>query len=100
MHILWSFEMFLRIQIISSKVKKLVAKGLIESFVQRCSVKKVLLEISQNSQENIKKSLWHRCFFAKCLRTPFLQNTSGGCFWIKGQCPEMLKFCVTNDLLY
>ena len=33
----------------------------------------------------LKKSLWHRCFpvnFAKFLRTPFLQNTSGGCFWI------------------
>ena len=28
----------------------------------------------------LKKSLWHRCFpvnFAKFLRTPFLQNTSG-----------------------
>ena len=33
----------------------------------------------------LKKSLWHRCFpvnFAKFLRTPFLQNTSGGCFWM------------------
>ena len=32
----------------------------------------------------LKKSLWHRCFsadFAKFLRTPFLQITSGGCFW-------------------
>ena len=34
-----------------------------------------------------KKGLWHRCLpvnFAKLLRTPFLQNTSGGCFlnWI------------------
>ena len=32
----------------------------------------------------LKKRLWHRCFsvnFAKFLRTPFLQNTSGGCFW-------------------
>ena len=31
----------------------------------------------------IKKRLWHSCFpvnFAKFLRTPFLQNTSGGCF--------------------
>ena len=31
----------------------------------------------------LKKSLWHRCFpvnFAKFLRTPFLQNTSCGCF--------------------
>ena len=55
----------------------------------RCSIKKVFLEISQNSQENIcardlkknlKKNLWHRCFpvnFAKFLRTPFLQSTSG-----------------------
>ena len=61
---------------------------------QRCSVKNLLLEITQNSQENIcarvcffdintglrtatllKKRLWHRCFpvnFAKFLRTPFL----------------------------
>ena len=31
----------------------------------------------------LKKRLWHRCFpvnFANFLRTPFLQNTSGGCF--------------------
>ena len=40
---------------------------------QRCSIKKVFLKISQNSQEN-------RCFpvnFAKFLRTSFLQNTTG-----------------------
>ena len=32
----------------------------------------------------ITKILQHRCFpvkFAKFLRTPFLQNTPGGCFW-------------------
>ena len=32
----------------------------------------------------LKKGLWHRCFpvnFAKFLRTSFLPNTSGGCFW-------------------
>ena len=32
----------------------------------------------------IKKRLQHKCFpvkFAKILRTPFLQNTSGGCLW-------------------
>ena len=32
----------------------------------------------------LKKRLWHRCFpvnFAKFLRTPFSQNTSGGCFY-------------------
>ena len=61
-------------------------------------MKKVFLEISQNSQENtcagvsflfkvadlrpetlLKKRPWLRCFpvnFAKFLRTPFLQNTS------------------------
>ena len=55
---------------------------------QRRSMKKVFLEISQNSQENtcarvsflLKKRPWHRCFlvnFAKFARTPFLQNTSG-----------------------
>ena len=30
---------------------------------------------------SLKRRLWHRCFlmnFAKFLRTPFLQNTSGG----------------------
>ena len=62
-----------------------------EAVVQKCSVKKVFLEIFQNSQENtcarvsfliklqacvtlLKKRLWHRCFpvnFAKFLRTPF-----------------------------
>ena len=67
-----------------------------------CYVKEVFLEISQYSQENtcarvsflitllaapatlLKKRLWHRCFpvnFEKFIRTPFLQNTSGGCFW-------------------
>ena len=64
-----------------------------EVVVQRCSVKKVFLEISQNSQENtcarvffnevaplrpvtlLKKRFWHRCFpvnFVKFLRTRFL----------------------------
>ena len=52
-----------------------------------CSIKKVFLEISQNSQENtlrlaslLKKRLRHRCFlvnFSKYLRTPFLQISFG-----------------------
>ena len=67
-----------------------------EAVAQRCSVKKVFLEISQNSQENtcarasfliklqawdlqlyLKKKLWHRCFpvnFVKFLRTPWLKE--------------------------
>ena len=48
-----------------------------DSIVQRCSLKKVFLKISENSQENnfrprpatlLKKRLWHSCFpvnFAK-----------------------------------
>ena len=73
---------------------------ILEEVVQRCSANKVLLEISQNSQENtrvrvsffkelqampatlLKKRLWHRCFpvnFVTFLRTLFSQNTSGCC---------------------
>ena len=60
-----------------------------EAVAGRCFVKKVFLEISQNSKENIyarvsflitlltllKKRFWHRCFLvntAKFLRTPYL----------------------------
>ena len=49
----------------------------------------MFLESSQNSHENtsvrvslLKKRLWLRCFsvnFTKFLRTPFSQNSSGGC---------------------
>ena len=43
----------------------------------------------------LKKSPWHKCFpvtFAKFLRTPFLQNTSSGCFWrAKDECMSVLK---------
>ena len=61
------------------------------SLHHRCSIKKVFLDISQNSQENtcarvsflmklrpatlLKKRLWHRCFpvnFDEFLKTPFL----------------------------
>ena len=54
------------------------------SSLQTCSVKKVSLEISQNSQENtcarvtlLKKGLWHRCFpvnFVKFLGNTFLHR--------------------------
>ena len=61
--------------------------------------KKVFLEISQNSQENtcargvnrvagpplLKERLWHMCYpvsFAKFLRTPFLTEHLGGCFYL------------------
>ena len=71
----------------------------LEAVIQRCSVKKVLSEISENSQENtcarasflvklqawglrpatlLKKRLLHRCFpvnFVKFLITPFFYRT-------------------------
>ena len=56
-----------------------------EAVVQRCSVKKVFLEISQNSQENTQKIFHYRCFLvnsAKFLITSFLKNPSDGCFCI------------------
>ena len=67
-----------------------------KAVTQKCSVKQVLLETSQNSRENtcarfsffnkvaglrsatlLKKRLWHGCFpvtFAKFIRTPFLKE--------------------------
>ena len=65
-----------------------------EAVAQRCSVKNVFLEISQDSLENtcfrisfltklqacnfVKKRLWHKCFpvnFARFLRTFFSHST-------------------------
>ena len=74
----------------------LLGLHIIRSSHWRCSMKKGVLKISQNSQENtcpglrpatlLTKKIWHKCFlvnFEKCLRTPFLQNTSG----------RLLPFC-------
>ena len=59
----------------------LFLKVYLEEVIRRCSVKNMLLKISQNSQENtcvrvyfLKKRLFHGCFpvnFVKFLRTPF-----------------------------
>ena len=91
-----------------------------EAVTQRCSVRKVFLEIPQNSQENTcaraKKRLWHRCFpvnFAKFLRTPFLWKTPGllllkffkysnvynvGEDLLRAFCKLLyLRFCVSSD---
>ena len=59
---------------------------LLEAVAQSCSVKKVFLRISQNSQENTCARLSGTGVFLwilrKFSRTPFLQNTSGGCFYL------------------
>ena len=61
--------------------------GHTEAAIRGVLLKKVFLKISQNSQENtcarvsfLIKLQAYRCFpvsFAKFLRSPFLQNTSG-----------------------
>ena len=50
-----------------------------EAVVQRCSVKKAFLEVSQNSRENAsaRASFLIKFTFEEFLRTPFLQNTYG-----------------------
>ena len=78
-----TFTALLVLQLLSHKV--LLIKEKREAVVKSCSVKKVFIEIWQNSQENIcarvsflitllKRRLWHRCFpviSVKFLRTPF-----------------------------
>ena len=77
----------------------------IEAVVWRCSIEKVFLDISQNSQGNtwakglflnkdavlrpttlLKKRLWHRCLpwiLRNFWEHLFLKNTSAVCFWNK-----------------
>ena len=83
---------------ISNHRNHFVSCDMVRSSHRRCSVKKVLLKSSQNSEQNtcarvsfliklqappaalLKRWLCYRCFpvnFEKCLRTRFLQNTSG-----------------------
>ena len=53
----------------------LINKSLSEAVTQMCSVKKVFLEISQNSQGDLYQNLCHMCFpvnFTKFLWIPFL----------------------------
>ena len=88
-------ENFRKFANFSLRLGKKVFQRSPEAVVQRCSVKKVFLELSQNSQENsfarapfliklqaetsnfIKKRLWDRCFpvnLVKLLKTPFLRE--------------------------
>ena len=95
-----------------NKINTLIPNA--EAVAQRCSVKKVFLEILQNSRENtcarvtsviklqacnfIKKRLRHRCFpmnIAKFLRTLILQNISDGCFRQKSE--KIIKNSTNNQ---
>ena len=56
----------------------------LEAVARRCSVRKGVLRNFARPAFLLKKRLWHSCFslnLAKFLRTPVLQNISGGCFW-------------------
>ena len=67
------------------KMREFSKKRLPEAVVQRCSVKKVFLETSQNSAKLClrpatlsKKRLWHRCFsrkFCEISKNTFFQRT-------------------------
>ena len=68
-------------------VRSSIISELTEAIVQRCCVKKLFLEIGQNSQSQpatlLKKRLWHRSFHvisAQFLRTPFLRQQLCSCF--------------------
>ena len=73
-------------------IKKLLLLNFLEAVTRRFFVKKMFLEISQNSQENacvrvscnfvLKETLTllFQVNFAKFQRTPFLWKISGGCF--------------------
>ena len=99
----WHYEMIFLITFVN------IWGAFSEAVVGRCSVKKVFLKISQNSQENtcarkrlrpatlLKKRTWHRCFpvnFVKFLitsfyRTPFVaasaffQQRKAQLIWVK-----------------
>ena len=87
----WVVKCEIYLQVTSYTAVLLIAWRHQEAVVQKCSVKKILLEIPENSQENtcdrvsfliklqaatlLKEKLWHRCLpvnFLKFLRTPFL----------------------------
>ena len=80
---LWSNK-----KIRSSRPEEFCKKGIFKSFTK--FTENICARVSFNKVAGLrpatflKERIWHSCFpvnFAKFLRTPFLQNTSGGCFW-------------------
>ena len=63
-----------------------------EAVVQRCSVKKVLLEISQNSLENACASISFLVRFAKLLRT------SNECNFIEKETLALVFSCDLHEI--
>ena len=72
-----------------SKQNFLPMKASSRSSYRRCSIKKGVLK--NFAKFTGKHRLWHKHFpvnLSKLLRTPFLQNTSGGCFCIVSFCSK------------
>ena len=82
--------------------------SILDGMYTRQTRKKLHQLLKKNSQEDtcstvsffsatlLKKSLWYRCFpvnFAKFLRTPFLENTSGR---FRNGNIITLKYCIQN----
>ena len=103
-HDIYIYPLFLSVYLDAMLLKNL------EAVVRRCSSKCKFFKILQSSQESkyvagpqvcnfIKNRFQDRCFnvkFAKFLRTPFLQNNSGGYFCnilIKGYLHYKTIFC-------
>ena len=66
----------------SSRPEVFCKKGVLKNFT-KFTEKHLCQNLFSLKVAGLKKEPWHRCFpvnFVKFLRTPFLQNTSGGCF--------------------
>ena len=63
--------------------RKPITRNTPEAVVQRCSVKKVFLQFSQNSQENTygRISFLIKLQASSKFQANFIKNTSGYCFW-------------------
>ena len=71
----------------SSCAEVFYKKGVLRNFVpftgKHLCQRPFLIKLQAWPAILLKKGLWHRCFLVnvtKFLRTPFLQNSSGGCF--------------------
>ena len=74
----------------SSRLEVSYKKGVLKIFAKshKSTSARVsfLIKLQASDCNFIKKRLRHKCFLvnsAKFLRTPFLWNTSGGCFWFQ-----------------
>ena len=109
---------FISISGVYQDLHLITAFAALEAVVRRCSVRKMFLEILQNSKEItcarvsyliklrpatlLRKRLWHRCFplnFAKFLRTPFIIEHLWWLLLLLSHCMCCYAFYYTCSLL-